>query len=65
MDKWNRLKELYQWKIENIESNPEPSKWDLYDKKHYEHTLKEMERIDKYVDIFRWKSSKSKKSPML
>jgi hypothetical protein len=44
---WEKLKELYEWKIENIESNPEPSTLDLYDKKHFEHVLSEMKRIER------------------
>ncbi len=46
-NKWEKLKELYKWKIETIKSNPEPTTWDKYDKEHYEHVLTEMKRIEK------------------
>jgi hypothetical protein len=50
MDKWNRLKKLYKWKVESFKDNEDPTSLDKYDDLCNKHVLTEMKRIDDNFD---------------
>jgi len=48
---WNRLKSLYEWKVETVKDVEDRSSWDKYQTMCDEHVLTEMERIEQSDDV--------------
>lgn len=44
---WNKLKGLYEWKVEVVKDVEDRTSWDKLETEHDKHVLIEMERIEK------------------